>query len=296
MADESRPVAEDTDRSVSVIIVSYNCWPVLDACLRSVARDPAVGQVVVVDNASEDEGLVLLPAEHPSVELISLDYNSGFSHACNVGLERARSDVVLFLNPDTELLADSPLAGLVRLLQEDPSVGMIGPKLVQRSGELDHACVRGEPTLTRSVSYQLGLHRVFPTSPTFAGYVAGHLSKDEAQDVEVINGAFMMVRRSEILRLGGFDERYWMYAEDIDLCRRYREAVWRVRYEPGVQVIHIKGGTDGGSRSPRARSAFYTSMAIYYRRWYPSMWRHPLARCVAALVGGYGWMIGRRSS
>jgi GT2 family glycosyltransferase len=253
------------DVECTAVVVTYNCHAVVRDCLRSLHDDQRVDslQVVVVDNASGDGTADLVRHEFPSVVLIESDQNRGFAWATNRGIERAEGAFVLLLNPDTVV----PPGGLrlaIDELRRRPNVGVLGCRLVRRDGTLDHACKRGCPTPLAALYYLLRLHRRFPGDARFDHYVAGQLDDDQEGFVDAVNGAFMLVRREALDDVGLLDERFWMYGEDLDWCRRSWHAGWPILYWPGITVTHLKGGTDGGRRSPQATRAFYESMWLYY--------------------------------
>jgi len=169
---------------------------------------------------------------------------------------------------------------------------------VRADGTFDHACKRGLPTVASAFYYLVGLHRLFPRSPTFAAYLAGHIDEDSESLVEAINGAFMLVRREAIDEVGGLDERFWLYGEDLDWCERFAASGWKILYWPAIHVVHLKGavGGEGGSRTWPTNVAFHRSMWLYYEKHLARSRRSPLralvwagvwARCFATgMIGG----------
>ena len=188
----------------------------------------------------------------------------GFGSAVNKGLMGAEGRYCLILNPDT-LLPPEGIARLTEVMARNPDIGILGPKLVLSTGELDRASRRSFPTPVTALTRMLKLDAVFPGKPVFGGYNLLHLDPDRACDVDAVAGAFMFIR-SEIFRsLGGFDEGFWMYGEDLDLCYRAHQAGWRVRYQPEVQVLHEKGASSSRRRL-RTRYEFYRAMTRFYRK------------------------------
>jgi GT2 family glycosyltransferase len=143
---------------------------------------------------------------------------------------------------------------------------MLGVKLVRPDGTFDHACKRGFPSVSSALFYFTGVSKLWPRSPRFAQYTAGQLSEDETGEVDAINGAFMLVKREAVDQVGPMDERYWLYAEDIDWCHRFWDRGWKVLYWPGVRVIHRKGGSSGDIRSWDLNRAFHRSMWLFYKK------------------------------
>ncbi len=254
---------------LSVIVVSFDCCALLQACLRSLEaeREEADLEVIVIDNGSHDGTVEMVAASFSWVELVASDENLGFARANNLGTDRARGEYLLFLNPDT-VVPRGALARSVSALEAHPETGMLGCKLVRPDGSLDHACKRGFPTPLSSVYHFVGLTRLLRGSPRFAHYTAGHLDPDEEGRVDAVNGAFMLVRREALNAVGPMDEEYWLYMEDLDWCYRFWQAGWPVVYWPGAEVVHIKGGSSSPHRSWRANYAFHRGMWLFYRKNY----------------------------
>jgi len=206
----------------------------------------------------------MVEREFPRVELVRAA-NVGFSAANNVVLRRTGAPYVLLLNPDTEVYEGSLDAALDRLAA-DPSLGMVGVKLVTPSGELDHACKRSFPTPLAALAHFTGIGRLEGASRSLSQYRATDLGDDEPGVVDAVNGAFMMVRREALEQAGPLDEGYWLYMEDLDWCRRFWIAGWKVFYEPAGTVLHVKGGSSGKRRRVRQEVAFHRGMGRFYRR------------------------------
>jgi len=250
---------------LETIVVSHGAEALLRRCLRSLEEHPpaATMRVTVVDSGSEDSTPAMVEREFPAVRLIRRG-NVGFSAANNVVLREAEAEAVLLLNPDTEVYAGTLDAALARLRSE-PRIGMVGVKLLTESGELDHACKRSFPTPLAALAHFTGLGRR-RSSGALSQYRATHLGEDEAGEVDAVNGAFMLCRTEAVRQVGLLDEGYWLYMEDLDWCRRFWEAGWKVFYEPAGVALHVKGGSSDGRRAPRQEIAFHRGMARFYRR------------------------------
>jgi N-acetylglucosaminyl-diphospho-decaprenol L-rhamnosyltransferase len=248
---------------LDVVIVSYRCGPLLRRCLQSVREHaPARGvRVTVVDNASGDGTADVVRREFPEVKLIALDENVGFSAANNLVLRDSGAEYVLVLNPDTKLSAGT-LETLLRLMDADSRIGIAGCRLVQEDGTLDHAARRSFPTPASALGHFLRLGRSDRAPAPLAAYRAPEVSEGP---VDAVNGAFMLMRRAMLDEIGLFDEGYWMYMEDLDLCYRAAQAGWTTWYEPSVEAVHIKAGTSGHHRRLRLNYAFHYGMYRYYR-------------------------------
>lgn len=252
---------------VSIVIVSYDCKHALLECLGSLEseRNTMPLEVIVIDNASADDTAQVVSSRFPWVRLVVNQENAGFAHAANQGMAFARGEFVLFLNPDT-IVRPGTISAVQRELERHPDVGMLGCKLVRADGTFDHACKRGFPTVASALYYFMGLNRMFPRSRRFSHYTAGHLDVDETGTVDAVNGAFMLVRRQAAEEVGALDERYWLYAEDLDWCRRFWQQGWKILYWPEVEVTHLKGASAGDHRSLRLNYAFHRSIWLFYAK------------------------------
>jgi N-acetylglucosaminyl-diphospho-decaprenol L-rhamnosyltransferase len=250
---------------LDVVIVAWRCEGVLRRCLASLQEHPPARamRVQVVDNASGDGTAEMVAAEFPAVELTVNECNLGFSAANNLALRRGEAAYALVLNPDTRLTPGA-LDTLLELMDSKPELGMCGPRLERPDGSFDHASRRSFPTPLSALGHFTGVGRRLDSGP-LAAYRAPDVDRGP---VDAINGAFMLIRRRALEEVGLFDERYWMYMEDLDLCYRFREAGWVTWFEPSVTVVHEKAGTSGADRSPRLNRAFHSGMLRFYRAHY----------------------------
>jgi len=274
---------------LEVVIVSHGAEGLLRRCLRSLEEHPPSGtmRVTVVDSGSPDSTPDMVEREFPAVRLIRRE-NIGFSAANNVVLREDEANAVLLLNPDTEVYAGTLDAGLERLRAEE-RIGMVGCKLVTESGELDHACKRSFPTPLGALAHFTGIGRANGASAALSQYRATHLGDDEAGGVDAVNGAFMLCRAEAIREVGLLDEGYWLYMEDLDWCRRFWQAGWRVFYEPAGTALHVKGGSSGKRRRPKQEIAFHRGMGRFYRR-FDAPEHNPIVN--AAVYAGIGAKLG----
>jgi len=272
-----------------VVIVSHGAEALLRRCLASLARHPASGsmRVTVVDSGSTDSTPDMVEREFPSVRLIRRE-NIGFSAANNVVLREDAAAAVLLLNPDTEVYAGTLDAALARL-RSDERIGMVGCKLVTESGELDHACKRSFPTPLSALAHFTGVGRRDGAGGALSQYRATHLGDDEPGEVDAVNGAFMLCRAEAVREVGLLDEGYWLYMEDLDWCRRFWQAGWKVFYEPAGVALHVKGGSSGKRRRPKQEIAFHRGMGRFYRR-FDAPEHNPLLN--AAVYAGIGAKLG----
>lgn len=284
-----------------VVIVSYRCEEMLRNCLRSVFEFAPAGGIAVevVDNASGDGTAEMVAREFPQARLTVNDANLGFGTANNVAIDRSESPYVLVLNPDTELTAGA-LDRLLELMDSRPEIGICGPRLERPDGSFDHAAKRGFPTPIGALAHFTGIGRSKRAGEALNQYRAPELAEDDSGTVDAVNGAFMLIRRSALAQVGAFDERYWMYMEDLDLCYRFARAGWTTWYEADALVKHVKSGTAGPDRSARLTVAFHHGMYRFYRDHYAPD-RNPLlnfavyAAIVVKAGGSLAGSAGRRA-
>jgi N-acetylglucosaminyl-diphospho-decaprenol L-rhamnosyltransferase len=270
---------------LEVVIVSHGAEELLRRCLRSLEQHPATGsmRVTVVDSGSPDTTPDMVEREFPTVRLVRCE-NIGFSAANNVVLREDEADAVLLLNPDTEVYEGTLDASLGRLRSEE-RIGMVGCKLVTESGELDHACKRSFPTPLSALAHFTGIGRSEDAAGALSQYRATHLGDDDAGEVDAVNGAFMLCRAEAVREVGLLDAGYWLYMEDLDWCRRFWQAGWKVFYEPTGVALHVKGGSSGQRRRPKQEIAFHRGMGRFYRR-FDAPAHNPLLN--AAVYAGIG--------
>jgi N-acetylglucosaminyl-diphospho-decaprenol L-rhamnosyltransferase len=254
------------ETSLDIVIVSYRCREMLRDCLTSLREHPPGGpfQIHVVDNASGDGTVETVSVEFPEVDLTPSSENLGFAAANNLAIARSGGDYVLVLNPDTRVTAGA-LDRLLALMCARPEVGMCGPRLELEDGTLDHAAKRSFPTPLGALAHFTGIGRRPGAPSVLAQYRAPSV---DSGPVDAINGAFMLIRRKALEEVGVFDEGYWMYMEDLDLCFRFARAGWVTWYEPSAKVLHVKAGTSGRHRSARLNYAFHYGMYRFYRKHY----------------------------
>ena len=259
--------------AVDVVIVSFRCRELLRACLASLREHgPRAGaRIWVVENASGDGTAGLVRERFPDVELIEPGRNIGFAAANNAAIRRGRAPYVLVLNPDTRLTPGA-LDRMLELMESRPEVGIAGCRLEREDGTFDHAARRSFPTPLGALAHFTRVGRRPDARPSLAQYRAPSV---ERGPVDAVNGAFMLIRRDALEEVGLFDEGYWLYMEDLDLCYRFAKAGWTVWYEPDVTVVHLKGGSSGRFRTPRVNHAFHYGMYRFYRKHYAAG-SHPL--------------------
>jgi len=227
---------------VSVIIVSYNVRCFLYQCLASLYRSRCSlsWEIIVVDNASSDGSVEMLRRYFPSVRLVANHENVGFARAVNQAIELAGGKYLLLLNPDT-IVPEEVFQHCFEFMEAHPEAGGMGVKMIDGSGRYAPESKRGFPTPLVAFFKLFGLHRLFPKSAFFNRYYLGHLPNDAVQEVDVLSGAFMWLRRKALDEVGLLDNRFFMYGEDIDLSYRLTRAGYRLYYYPHCTIVHFKG-------------------------------------------------------
>ena len=255
---------------LSVIIVAYRSRDEIGPCLASLPRElqGRVVEVIVVDNASDDGAGEIVRRGFPWVRYLALPENLGFGRANNFGYREATGECILFLNPDT-VSNVAALEHCVRRLQTEPDIGLISPKLVQADGSMDLACRRSIPTLWDGFCRASGLAAALPRTRLFAGYNLTNLPEDGTYDVGAINGAFMMTRREVLERVGLFDEAFFMYGDDLDLCIRVARTGYRIVYDGRWAITHLKGRSVARDYDRMARAIFDANRQVYLKHFNP---------------------------
>ncbi len=271
---------------VSIVIVNWNVRDLLRRCLHSITQYPVSSiEVIVVDNASTDGSVDMVRAEFPAVRLVANFENRGFPGAINQGISLARGRYVLLLNPDTELVGDA-LGAMVAFADEHPDVGVVGPQLLNSDGSVQSSR-RRFPTLATAFFESTWLQPYAPRR-LLERYYFGDQPDDRVQGVDWLMGAALMARREAIERVGPMDERFFMYSEELDWCRRFREAGWRVVYLPTAQILHHEGKSSEQVLSAR-HIHFQTSKVRYFRKYHG----HVAAEALRLfLLGNYVWQLG----
>lgn len=243
--------AEPEVAKISVVIVTWNVRDLTLQCLHTLKTraDGIPLELVVVDNASDDGTADAVRLAFPDAIVIANEENVGFPRANNQALEVATGEYVLFLNPDTRV-GEGTLGGCVAELDADPSVGMVGCRLLYENGDVQLECARRPYLLRHLLTETLYLHMLFPRHPVFGHHLMGDWDHTGRRDVEAICGAFMMVRRDIAQSLGGLPEDLFMYHEDLSFCLRVRRAGWTIRYLGDYTTTHLWRRSSSRSRVP----------------------------------------------
>ena len=240
---------------LSIIIVSWNAKDYLYKCLNSVIREARQhkAEVIVVDNASSDGSPEFVREQFPSVKLIRNEANLGFAKANNIGLSSSRGEYIVLINSDVVTQKDC-INRLVQYMNEHPQIGILGPRILDSHGKMQRSCMQF-PTLWNTFCRAIALDRVFPKSALFGGFLMTYLKHDRASRVEVLNGCFWMVRREALDQVGYLDERFFIYGEDMDWCKRFYQVGWEVVLFRGAEAVHY-----GAASSSNQPIRFYIEM------------------------------------
>ncbi len=234
---------------LSIIIVNFNARDFIINCVKSIQEnykeeiDNKKFEIIIVDNNSWDGSQDAIK-KLENVEIIENSENLGFSRANNIGIKKAKGEYLLFLNPDT-IVPKSTLTHLIKFMQANPEAGVSTCKILLPNGKRDDASHRGFPTPWNALTYFSGLAKIFPRSKLFSGYYQGWKDLDSDHEVDVLVGAFMLVRREAGDQIGWWDEDYFFYGEDIDFCYSLKEKGWKVYYLPRFSITHYKGVSSG---------------------------------------------------
>ncbi len=282
---------------LSIIIINYNTTQLLKSCLESLFNNykkefnKGIYEVVVVDNASSDRSITKVRKWFPEVKLIFNKSNLGFAKANNLAIKKTTGEYILFLNPDT-LVNPNTLNTCLEYLNNHEDVGIVGCKVILANGDLDHACHRGFPTPWRALTYFSGLSKLLPYSKFFNGYHLGYRDMDKIHQIDSVAGAFLMIPRIVGDKLNWFDEDYFWYGEDLDLCFRVKQAGYQVVYIPSVSIIHHKGAASGIKKHSQAvttadlatrqlaTQAHFSVMRIFYKKHYQNIYPRWLTNLV----------------
>jgi GT2 family glycosyltransferase len=248
---------------LSVIIVSWNTRKLLENCLKSIYEKTRQFEfeIIVVDNASQDGSAEMIRTKFPECKLVESKNNLGFSKANNLGIGQADGKYLLFLNPDTQLKT-SALDGMINFLERSPEYGAVGCKLLNSDASIQFTCAREFPTPFREFCFLAMLDRFFPGSKVFSTTEMRYWNHQHSRDIDCLSGACIMTRKKIADQLGGLSEKYFMYAEDVELCYRIRKAGWLIYYLGSEEIYHFSGSSSS-QRKERSFSAVMQREANY---------------------------------
>jgi GT2 family glycosyltransferase len=251
---------------LSIIIVNYNVKEFLQNLLHSIEKAALniSNEIIIVDNASDDGSVELIREKFPSVKLIANTENLGFGKANNQALVIAEGKYLLLINPDT-IVSEDTFDKMIRFFKDNSGAGLAGCKILNPDGSLQLACRRSFPGPWTSFCKVTGLSNLFPKNKLFARYNLTYLNENQTYEVDAISGSFMMMRKETYDKVGGFDEEFFMYGEDLDLCYRIQQAGFKVYYVHTTQIIHYKGESTKRSRLDETK-VFYDAMHLFVKK------------------------------
>jgi len=289
--------------SISVVIVAADSGDDLSACVEAVLACGDALEILISDNASTDGSVAAVAARFAGdarVHVLHNDANLGFGTGCNRAAATARGDLLLFLNPDCQVERDT-LVRLRECLANDPAIGLLGVRIVGSDGKAEPASRRRDPLLRRALMTLSGLAHLEQRWPALAGtHLPADVDAAEPETVEAVSGALMLLPRAVFERLGGFDERYFLHCEDLDLCRRVRDAGLRAACANRITVVHRKG-TSGRRRPFFVARHKHRGMWRWFTKFDPVA-RNPLLRGIVwcglwahyiVLAPRYAWSLLR---
>ena len=269
---------------LSIVIVSWNVREDLRECLQSLLREEGSRlesgeiEIIVVDNASTDGTAEMVNLELPRVKLLVNSQNLGYTKANNIGINHSRGKYILLLNPDT-IVHQGALQALIDCAESHPEAGIIGAKLLNPDGSVQRSA-RSFPDIGAGLFRNTFLGRLFPNNPFVRRYLLADFGYDEVREVDWVSGAAMLVRRDLIERIGGLDERFWAYCEDVDLCWRTWQAGYKVLFCPNAVITH-KVGRSSDQRLVPSLIQHHKSMWLFYLKNY----RHRYPLILFPLIG-----------
>lgn len=250
---------------LSVIILNYNVRYFLELCVLSVesALKNIDSEIIVVDNNSQDNSCEMIKARFPNVKLIQNSQNVGFPKGNNLGVAEAKGEYICILNPDT-VVAEDTFEKVLAFAENQKNLGIIGVKLIDGTGNFLPESKRGIPKPWVAFTKIAGLHKLFPKSRVFNKYYAQHLSEDQTGEVEILVGAFMVLKKELYVEVGGFDENCFMYSDDIDLSYMVLQKGKTNYYFHETTVIHYKG--ESTIKDGTYMKRFQEAMEFFYRK------------------------------
>ncbi|MCX7885777.1 MAG: glycosyltransferase family 2 protein [Verrucomicrobiae bacterium] len=275
-----------TASDLVIVIVSYNVRDLLCQLLQRLHRQ----RVIVVDNASTDGSAAMVREQFPSVHLIANAENRGFAAACNQGIRASQEPFILILNPDT-MIDQQAVETLLETMRQDSRIGACGPRFLWPDGTLQPSC-RRFPTLPRVLLDELGLGKLFPKSRLLGDYRMSWWAHNQRREVDQLMGAAIMLRRAALNTVGLFDEQFFLYYEEVDLCLRLHRAGWKVLFVPEATATH-HGGASAKQTLARTTMARYQSLFAFYRKHYPH-WHRWILKPVIALAAALRLLTPRR--
>lgn len=259
----SIPPVTSTDIEVSIVIVNWNVREQVLKCIESLVKTVHIkNEVIVVDNNSNDGSIRAIKEKYPQVKAIQLDKNNGFSRANNIGMRLAKGKYILFANPDVEFMPGA-VENMIDFLKQNPDYGMVGPKIINLDGTIQTTCHRDYPTIKNELILEMGLERF---SRKLIKRILDEKDFSQPQDMKCGSGSCMLLRREAVYNIGGFNEEYFLYGEDVELCFTLSKKGWKLKYLPSSIVLHLKASSTKQCDYSQMRRHYYNASSIYFRQ------------------------------
>lgn len=251
---------------LSVVIINHNTKELTHQTVQAVLETAhrVSYEIIVVDNSTNPEQVY--EYKHDLVSILPGVDNKGFGNACNLGVQQSSGRYILFLNSDTVVGPDA-LDNSVAYLDAHSETAVVGIRTLLEDGTLDHGCKRGFPTPMSALYYYMGMDKRHPESRKYGAYRQTFLDEHQTSEVDSVSGAFLMIVKKVFDQIGGFDEDYFMYGEDLDLCFRVKALGYKIVYYADVSMVHLKGQS-GLNTNPTVIYHFYNAMLLFYDKHY----------------------------
>ena len=258
---------------LSIIIINHNTKKLTVDLIKSIYKNTILTsyEVIIIDNSDiESQKLKKNELDCNILKISNIIYtsNDGFGVACNKGAKLSKGRYLLFINSDI-IFSDNAIDKSINYIKKDKNIGALGCKVILKDGSLDHGCKRGFPSPSASLYYFLHLDKIFPKSKKFGAYRLSYLNNDEIHEVDAISGSFLIINAKLFFDINGFDETFFMYGEDLDLCFRVKKRGFKIIYYPLTSVTHLKGQSRF-NKNKFVLYHFYNAMVIFYNKHYKS--------------------------
>jgi hypothetical protein len=254
-------------KKISIIIVSWNCKDYIDECLYSLKinnNNKENSEIIVIDNNSSDDSINLIQNKYPEVKLIKNTRNLGFSKANNQGIKQASGEYILLLNPDTKIFSNT-IDELAQELMNNKKYGAVGPMIKGQDGKIQLTCARNYPSLLTELFWLSTLSRRFPKNKIIGNYLMSYWDHESSREVACLSGACILVKAEILKNLKGFDEDYYMYGEDVDLCYRIKQQGSLIFYNARSKIYHY-GGASSEAIANKAVIYDRSSIQLFFRK------------------------------
>lgn len=257
---------------LSIIIVNWKVKNLLEQCLDSIFRYKGEYnlEVFVIDNNSDDGSAAMVQNSYPQVNLLALDKNIGFGSANNIAIDKTTADYIFLLNPDSQISRHF-LKDVLSYMNAHPEIGMLAPKIYNQDGTLQES-IRRTPDFKSQALVLLKLINVLPNNKILSRYLYRDFDYNKEQSVEQIKGAAMLIRKNVFDQIGKFDERFFLWFEEVDLCKRAKDAGILIKYFPKAYVIH-QGGKSFSRESTLRKQLYFNKSLIYYFSKHHTLWQ-----------------------